>query len=122
MLVRCTVIIRQMQSLYVLSGCLDEGLLTLAVNGLYPGRSQLIRRFRQYTGQTPIQFKNRIIVKRARYYLENTDYSVSQIAEVLRFENVYYFSAMFKKQTGLSPTQYKSRAAMKGIPPPPIQK
>ena len=74
-------------------------------------KSQFIRRFRQYTGQTPINYKNRIIASNARWYLENTTCSISQIAALLGFENVYYFSTMFKKQAGMSPHKYKETAA-----------
>ena len=70
-------------------------------------KSQLIRRFRRYTGQTPINYKNKLIATNAQWYLENTSFSITQIASLLGFENVYYFSTMFKKQTGIAPQKYK---------------
>lgn len=72
-------------------------------------KSQFIRQFKQYTGQTPINYKNRIVVEIVIWYLENTDYRISEIAEMLNFDNIYYFSSMFKKQTGLSPAKYRER-------------
>ena len=70
-------------------------------------KSQFIRSFKQRFGQTPIQYKNQIITDNARWYLENTDSHVSEIAAVLRFENAYYFSTFFKKHTGFSPSGYR---------------
>ena len=52
-------------------------------------------------------FKNDIIIKNAKWYLSNTNCSISEIAYVLKFENIYYFSTMFKNHTGLSPTDYR---------------
>ncbi len=72
-------------------------------------KSQFIRQFKQYTGQTPINYKNRIVLEVIIWYLENTDYRISEIAETLNFDNIYYFSSMFKKQTGLSPAKYRER-------------
>lgn len=72
-------------------------------------KSQFIRQFKQYTGQTPINYRNRIVVEIIIWYLENTDYRISEIAEILKFDNIYYFSSMFKKQTGLSPAKYRDR-------------
>lgn len=72
-------------------------------------KSQFIRQFKQYTGQTPINYKNRIIIAIIIWYLENTDYRISEIAEKLNFDNIYYFSSMFKKQMGLSPAKYRDR-------------
>ena len=72
-------------------------------------KSQFIRQFKQYTGQTPINYKNRIVLEVIIWYLENTDYRISEIAETLSFDNIYYFSSMFKKQTGVSPAKYRER-------------
>lgn len=72
-------------------------------------KSQFIRRFRDYTGQTPINYKNKIIVRNAQWYIENSNYSISEIANILQFENVYYFSSMFKKTVGISPIRWREK-------------
>lgn len=72
-------------------------------------KSQFIRRFRSYTGQTPINYKNEIVIRNAQWYLENSSYSISEIAGILQFENVYYFSSMFKKAVGISPLRWREK-------------
>ena len=40
--------------------------------------------------------------------LENTDYSIVQVAEAVGYDNPLYFSRIFKKNTGMSPSDYKN--------------
>lgn len=46
----------------------------------------------------------------AQSLLENTDYSVGEIAEIVGYDNQLYFSRVFKKEYGISPAQYRKRA------------
>jgi AraC-like DNA-binding protein len=41
--------------------------------------------------------------------LANQDYNMTQIAYTVGYENSMYFSRVFKKHTGMSPTEYKNR-------------
>ncbi len=75
----------------------------------YLSKSQFIRKFKDYTGKTPIKYKNDIIIEKAKERLSRTDISISQIASLLGFENVFYFSSAFKKATGLSPLDFRKK-------------
>lgn len=72
--------------------------------------SYLSRIFREETGNTIIHTINEKKLSRAREYLVQTDMKIYEIAEILGFENVTYFSHFFKKNTGLSPKDYKDKA------------
>ncbi len=48
-------------------------------------------------------------IKEAQKYLTYTSYSVSEIAYLLKFEYPNYFAKLFKKHTGLSPTEFRER-------------
>lgn len=39
--------------------------------------------------------------------LLNTNMSETEIASAIGFQNIYYFSTVFKQYTGLSPSQYR---------------
>lgn len=43
----------------------------------------------------------------AKYHLHNTGMSISEIAEKCGYGSIYAFSAFFKKQTGVSPLQFR---------------
>ena len=70
-------------------------------------KSQFIRVFKEYTGKTPIRYKNDVLIDKAKERLTHSDKSISEISSFLGFENIYYFSAMFKKSTGMSPAEYR---------------
>lgn len=69
--------------------------------------SWFIRNFKEYTGSTPMQY---ILSKRmhnAETLLQNENYNISEIANIIGYENPLYFSRIFKKVKGISPTEYR---------------
>ncbi len=65
------------------------------------------KKFKAYTGQSPIQYFINMKMQRACYLLDSTDQSVQQLAASLGYDDAYYFSRLFKKVMGLSPAQYR---------------
>ena len=65
------------------------------------------KKFKAYTGQSPIQYFINMKMQRACYLLDSTQQSVKQLAGALGYDDVYYFSRLFKKVIGLSPVQYR---------------
>ncbi len=60
-------------------------------------------------GVPPVKHVTRLKINRACELLQTKMFSISKIAELCGFENVYYFSNVFKKYTGISPKNYKPR-------------
>ena len=48
-------------------------------------------------------------MKQARRLLSSTSFSVGEIATRCGYENIYYFSSAFRKNVGLSPTEFRQR-------------
>ena len=69
--------------------------------------SWFIRSFRHYMGMTPMQYITSIRINKARELLKNTDYSIQEISALSGYENPLYFSRIFHKQTGYSPSRYR---------------
>ena len=67
-----------------------------------------IRSFRRCIGMTPMQYITFIRITRAKELLRSTDYSIQEISSMVGYENPLYFSRIFKKQTGYSPSEYRS--------------
>lgn len=64
---------------------------------------------KQETGKTAIDLIHIYLVKEAKNRLIGQELSVSEIAYELGFENLPYFSRLFKKETGVSPNQFKKQ-------------
>ena len=62
------------------------------------------------TGSSPQQLIQQNIIAQARHHLTTTTDTVSQIAYALGFEYPQYFSRLFKKQTGLTPQEFRAQA------------
>ncbi len=84
----------------------DISLASVAEN-LHVNTSYLSTLFRQVTGMTFKEHLNRVRIEEAARLLSNTDYPVMQIAIACGYKDQSYFTKVFKKQTGLTPKQYR---------------
>jgi len=76
---------------------------------LYIGisRSQLFRCFDSVYGLSPKEYLTDFRIKQACHLLEETDFSMTAIANSLGFDNSLYFSKAFHKAKGKSPSEYR---------------
>ncbi|WP_406720060.1 GlxA family transcriptional regulator [Streptomyces anthocyanicus] len=83
--------------------------LSLADIAAHAGMSTrtLIRRFREQTGSTPLQWLHRARVRQAQHLLETTEHSVERIAAQVGFGSPTAFRDRFKRTTGVSPHAYR---------------
>lgn len=71
--------------------------------------SRLSHIFQTFTGTSPIEYSNQLKIDQARNMLLFTELNISEIAENLGFRSLYYFSRLFKKHTGQSPSDYRKK-------------
>lgn len=71
--------------------------------------SWFIRNFKKYTGTTPMQFVTSIRITNAQMLLETTNYAVNEISRIVGYDNPLYFSRLFRKQKGCSPSQCRKK-------------
>jgi AraC family transcriptional regulator, transcriptional activator of pobA len=64
-------------------------------------------------GKTASQMVQEHLVSEAERYLKQSDLSVSEIAYLLNFENLSYFTRLFKKHVGVSPKAFKKRGGLR---------
>lgn len=62
--------------------------------------------FRQNLGKSVIEYFIELKIDAAKKYLREENYNVTQIAELLGYSNIHYFSRQFKNVTGMSPREY----------------
>lgn len=69
--------------------------------------SWFIRSFREYCQTTPKQYLTNLRITNAQILLRQTDFPISEISSIVGFDNALYFSRIFHKQTGMSPSKYR---------------
>ncbi len=69
--------------------------------------SHLSRQFKKETGSTVTEYINKKRILTAKFYLENTNHSITVISTLCGFENHNYFSKVFKEETKLTPREYQ---------------
>lgn len=67
----------------------------------------LIRAFSRHTGRTPVAYVNFLRLRKAESLLADSSLSVSDIALSVGFNHPAYFSKLFKRQFGCSPSEYR---------------
>jgi AraC-like DNA-binding protein len=72
-------------------------------------RSRLFDLFRKHTGLSPADYLARYRIGEARRMLEETDAKVLDVAEACGFSSAQYFNAAFRRLTGLTPSEWRSR-------------
>ena len=75
-----------------------------AVVGISP--SYLRTLFKKSEGESPIHYLNRIRIEHAKEMLTSKMFHLDEVALSCGFQNVYYFSRVFKSFTGVSPGKY----------------
>ena len=65
------------------------------------------RRFKQVTKVTPLQYIISIRIANAKNLLETKDFNIAETAREVGFSNALYFTRLFTKNTGISPSEYK---------------
>ena len=71
--------------------------------------SYFLKKFKEVTTKSPMQYILGIRISNAVSLLESTDYNVTEISTIIGYDNPLYFSRIFKKQKGVSPSDYRKQ-------------
>ncbi|MDF2380107.1 helix-turn-helix domain-containing protein [Nostoc ellipsosporum NOK] len=83
---------------------IDELALRYAI-----GRRHFERRFKKATNNTPVEYIQRVKIEAAKKKFENTRLNVNEVMYEVGYIDVKAFRTVFKKITGLSPVEYRSK-------------
>ena len=101
------------QTIYYIQTHLDEELNRIKVaSALYLNPDYLDRRFKKEMGCSVNRYILREQVNMAKGLLLNPKISVCEIASRCGYENMSNFSAMFKREVGISPNEYRKNGGM----------
>ena len=63
--------------------------------------------FKEETGEGFIEYLTNIRIDKAKELLNNTNYTMKEICQMVGYTDPNYFSRTFKKNVGVTPTEYK---------------
>lgn len=73
-------------------------------------RSFLSRRFQAETGESLADYFMGMKIDRAKQLIRESDLNFAEISARLSFDTPQYFSRVFKRKTGMTPSEFKNRA------------
>jgi YesN/AraC family two-component response regulator len=76
--------------------------------------SYLSQLFRQRCGKCLTEYIESVRMEKSKNWLETTDMTVAETALRTGYTDANYFSKVFKKNTGISPTDYQREHSRKG--------
>lgn len=82
---------------------------------LYVNQSYLSREFKKETGYSMVKFITNKRIREARTLLRDTDMLITEIATLVGYNNITHFNAMFKKETGISPKEFRNQVNRRNI-------
>ena len=66
--------------------------------------------FKAETGKTPVHYLHELRLNHAKQLLRDSSFRIKDVSQMCGFEDPYYFSRLFKKNTGLYPSEWAARA------------
>ncbi|MDP4177494.1 MAG: response regulator [Bacillota bacterium] len=74
----------------------------------YVSSSYLSRLFPKHLGNNFIDYLSDVRIEYSKKYLRESNYKTYEIADIVGIRDAHYFSKLFKKYTGLTPSEYKN--------------
>jgi transcriptional regulator GlxA family with amidase domain len=73
------------------------------------GRRNFDRRFIKATGNTPVEYLQRVKIESAKKALETSRKTINEVMYEVGYSDVKAFREVFRKITGMSPVEYRGR-------------
>jgi len=92
---------------------------TLSIENLagryYMSTRNFIRRFEAATGNTPLEYLQRVRIEAAKKLLENSNDSIEQIGIKCGYDDIGFFRKIFKRHVAINPKDYQKKYGKTGL-------
>ena len=95
---------------YIEAHSAEKFSLQAIAGALYVNGSYLLRVFKAHTGHTLLWYHNYTRCEKAKALLASEEGNISQAGEEAGFASSSHFSHVFRKLTGMSPSEYRAQA------------
>lgn len=94
---------------FIIENCCENISLDDVAAHVHLSPNYFSRIFKQYTEQTYINFLIRCRIDKAKEYLINTDLKIYEISSMVGYDNLQFFSRLFKSFEKLTPKEYRNK-------------
>ncbi len=91
---------------------LDDFSMVDLAKRVHLSERQFKRRFKQATAESPLAYIQALRIESAKQGLENTKKTIEAISHEAGYEDVRFFRQLFKRFTGLAPSDYRMKFAL----------
>lgn len=95
---------------YIRNNCCQNLTLEAIADSVYLSPYYTSRIFKEEQGITIMDYLTKVRIEEAKKYLRNPKYNIDEISEKLGYSDPSYFSKVFKRHVGLSPSQFRQKA------------
>ncbi len=92
---------------FIAENASNELSVRIVAEHLHISQRQLDRLFKEYLSTSPGKYIKNICIKRICELLMNTEYSLSDIAEIMKYNDTSALIKIFKSQEGITPQKYR---------------
>lgn len=79
------------------------------INVVPASRRNLVRRFKQVTGITPIEYLQKTRIEAAKQMLEQSRFTITEVMLESGYNDPKTFRTLFKRTVGMTPTMYRDK-------------
>ena len=90
---------------YIDENYMEDISLDSISKNMYLSSVYISKLFKEKTGESPINHLIKVRLAKAKEMLETTNNSIKSVAEMVGYNDAYYFSKLFKKYYGCSPSK-----------------
>ena len=94
---------------YIREHMMENISVTDIAEALHFNPQHLMRVFKKKTGLSVLEYITQVRLDVAKNALENTDLPIREIASIVGYADHAYFTRVFRKELGISPSLYRSR-------------
>jgi transcriptional regulator GlxA family with amidase domain len=77
-----------------------------------------LRRFKAATGRVPAAYQQAVRIEAAKVMLERDSSPIQIVSEAVGYQDASFFRSLFKRETGMTPAEYRARFAALSVREP----
>ncbi len=91
----------------------EQVTLNEVAENIYVSTFYISRMFKKELGKSFVDYLNDVRIEKSKELLKDVKYKTYEVAEIVGISDPHYFSKLFKKYSGMTPSEYRETLALK---------